>query len=346
MKRFKDLQTSLAFITLILSVSFIAGCHGGSETVYLDITAPTVTAVVPVNGAGNVSIKTKTITAAFSEAMDDDTLTQASFTLECPVGTPLSGVVTYNEAGKMATLTLPSSPDLPPTTVCTAKITTAAKDLAGNALANNFVWTFTTDNTIKTFAVLGASTVTNTGPTNVTGNLGVSPGTVVTGFPPGVVVPPGTIHAGDAVAAQAQSDLTTAYNLYIGIPCTVDLTGQDLGGLTLTPGVYCFSTSAQLTGNLTLNALGNPNALFIFKIGSTLTTASGSGVAFINSARSDNVFWQVGASATLGTTTNFKGNIMAQASITLNTGAVIEGRALARTGAVTLDSNAITLPAP
>ncbi|PKN52446.1 MAG: hypothetical protein CVU55_04170 [Deltaproteobacteria bacterium HGW-Deltaproteobacteria-13] len=350
MKRFK-VQACLAFITFILSVVLITGCgSGGWGTSNPDSTAPTVTAVVPLDDAGNVTIKTKIITATFSEAMDPATLTTASFTLECPAGvSTATGVVTYDEVGKLATLTLPSTPDLPPTTLCTATITTAAKDLAGNALANDFVWTFTTDNTMKTFAVLAGSTVTNTGPTNVTGNLGVSPGMAVTGFPPGVVVTPGTIHAGDAVAAQAQSDLTSAYNLYLGTPCTVDLTGQNLGGLTLTSGVYCFTTSAQLTGNLTLDAQSNPNALFIFKIGSTLTTASNSSVVFINSVssvQSDNLFWQVGASATLGTTTSFKGNIMALSSITLNTGAVIEGRALARNGAVTLDTNTITLPAP
>src|SRR3954454_9358766 len=126
----------------------------------------------------------------------------------------------------------------------------------------------------QSFAVLGGSTVTNTGPSVITGDLGVSPGSAVTGFPPGTVVS-GTIHAADAVAAAAQSSLTTAYNSLAGQACTQDLTGQDLGGLTLTAGVYCFSTSAQLTGTLTLNAQGNSSAVFIFKIGSTLTTASG-----------------------------------------------------------------------
>src|SRR4029077_15162279 len=135
--------------------------------------------------------------------------------------------------------------------------------------------------TAQNFGVLGGSTVTNTGATTVTGNVGVSPGSAVTGFPPGVVVG-GAIHSNDAVAMQAQNDLTTAYNNIASTPCTVDLTGQDLGGLTLTPGVYCFSSTAQLTGTLTLNALGNASALFLFKIGSALTTASGSSVTVIN----------------------------------------------------------------
>ena len=182
----------------------------------------------------------------------------------------------------------------------------------------------------QSFGVLGGSAVTNTGATTVNGNVGVSPGTAVTGFPPGVVVG-GTIHSNDAVAQQAQDDLTTAYNEIAATPCTVDLTGQDLGGLTLTPGVYCFATSAQLTGALSLDALGNPNALFLFKIGSTLTTASGSSVTVINGGSAcDSVFWQVGSSATIGTGTSFAGDILALISITLTTGANTSGRALAR----------------
>lgn len=199
--------------------------------------------------------------------------------------------------------------------------------------------------TAESFGVLAGSAVTNTGPTVVTGNLGVSPGTAVTGFPPGIVTG-GTIHLNDAVAAQAQSDLTTAYNAIVGTPCNVDLTGQNLGGLTLTPGVYCFSTSAQLTGILTLNAQGNPNALFIFKIGSSLTTASGSSVQVINGGNDCNVFWQVGSSATLGVGTAFAGNILALSSITMTTGSTLSGRALARNGAVTLDTNMVAICAP
>jgi hypothetical protein len=196
--------------------------------------------------------------------------------------------------------------------------------------------------TAQNFGVLGGSAVTNTGATSVNGNVGVSPGSSVTGFPPGVVVG-GAIHSNDAVAMQAQNDLTTAYNNIASTPCTVDLTGQDLGGLVLTPGVYCFSTSAQLTGALTLNALGNANALFLFKIGSTLTTASGSSVSIINNGGNscNKAYWQVGSSATLGTGTSFVGDILALSSITLTTGAGSNGRALARNGAVTLDTNSV-----
>lgn len=198
--------------------------------------------------------------------------------------------------------------------------------------------------TAQSFAVLGGSTVTNTGSTVVTGaNLGVSPGTAVTGFPPGIVVAPGTIHKADAVAAQAQSDVTTAYNTLAGQARSATLTGQNLGGKTLTQGVYFFATSAQLTGQLILDAQGDPTAVFVFQIGSTLTTASNSSVLLINGASPCNVYWQVGSSATLGTTTAFVGNILALTSIGLNTGATVIGRALARNGAATLDSNTFVL---
>ena len=196
--------------------------------------------------------------------------------------------------------------------------------------------------TEQSFAVLGGSTVTNTGSSVITGNLGVSPGTAITGFPPGILT--GVMHAADAEALQAQTDTTAAYINLAGQECDSDLTGQDLGGKTLVPGVYCFSSSAQLTGALTLDAGGDPNAVWVFQTGSTLTTASNSSVLLINGANPCNVFWQVGSSATLGTTTSFVGNIFALTSITLDNGASVSGRALARNGAVTLDNNIVTVP--
>jgi hypothetical protein len=193
--------------------------------------------------------------------------------------------------------------------------------------------------TASSFGVLSGSAVTNTGPTTVRGDLGVSPGSAVTGFPPGIVI--GTIHAGDSVAAQAQSDATIAYNNAAGQACGFNLTGQDLGGMVLIPGVYCFDSSAQLTGQLTFDGQGDPNSVFIIQIGSTLTTASNAQVLTIGQAQPCRIFWQVGSSATLGTDTSFAGNILALTSITLITGATTETGLYARNGAVTLDTNDI-----
>jgi hypothetical protein len=193
--------------------------------------------------------------------------------------------------------------------------------------------------TAANFAVLAGATVTNTGPTVVNGDLGVSPGSAVTGFPPGVVN--GTIHAADATAAQAQLDLTAAYNAAATRTPTGVLPAA-IGGLTFTPGVYRAAAAVGLTGTVTLDGQGDPNAVFIFQIGSALTTASGSVVNLINGARSCNVFWQIGSSATLGTGSSFAGNILALTSITVTTGVTVDGRTLARNGAVTLDTNVIT----
>ena len=194
----------------------------------------------------------------------------------------------------------------------------------------------------QSFAVLGASTVTCTNASAVTGDVGVSPGTAITGFNPDCTLT-GTIHAGDAVAAQAHNDAVIAYADLVAATCPLanNLTGQDLGGLTLTPGVYCFDSSAQLTGTLNLVG-GGP---FIFQIGSTLTTATNS-VVLVNGGQDCdgvNVFWQVGSSATLGTGTQFVGNILALTSITLTTGANVSGSALALTGAVTMDNNTVSV---
>ena len=197
----------------------------------------------------------------------------------------------------------------------------------------------------QSFAVLAGSTVTSTGPSTVIGDLGVYPLTAVTGFPPGTVTG-GAIYRGVPPADQAQADTTTAYNMLAGEPCGFNLTSQDLGGMTLAPAVYCFNSSAALTGALFLDAQGDPNAVWVFQIVSTLTTSNVSSVHVINGGQQYNVFWQVGSSATLGIGSSFVGNILAFASITLPTGATMSGRALARNGAVTLDANTVVLSAP
>ncbi len=203
--------------------------------------------------------------------------------------------------------------------------------------------------TAGSFAVLGGSTVTNTGPTLVTGDLGVSPGSAIVGFFPSTPGGPGTVvgtqHAADAVAAQAQADAATAYTALAGQAC--DFTHPliaDIGGQTLAPGVHCFPSSAAITGILTLDAGGDPNAVWVFNIESTLVTASASSVLIINGGNACNVFWRVGSSATLNTTTAFQGSILALANISALTGATVNGRLLAQTAAVTLDTNQVSLP--
>jgi hypothetical protein len=194
---------------------------------------------------------------------------------------------------------------------------------------------------VSTLAVLAGASVTNTNATNITGDLALSPGTSVGGFPPGIMN--GTIHINDATANQAKLDLTAAYNDAAGRTATdiVTLSGN-IGGLTLTPGLYkSTSTLAISSGDLTFDAKGNTSAVFIIQIASTLTTTSGRKVILAGGASASNIFWQVGASATLGTTSVFKGTIMAMQSISLNTGATIDGKALARSGSITMIGNTI-----
>jgi hypothetical protein len=315
-----------------------------------DTVAPTVMSTNPVNGATGVAI----ITASFSEAMNASTITPATFVLGGPGTTPVTGTVAYNATTHIATFTPTSA--LAPSTTYTATITTGAKDTSGNGLASNRVWTFSTAATggnqtsvalggAGAFVVLAGSTVTSTGATALTGDQGVSPGTAVTGFPPGTLT--GTTHAGDATSALAMADLTTAYDDAAGRTLAPVTLAGNLGGLTLPPGLYKSTSSLSISsGDLTLDAQGDPNAIFILQMASTLTTTSGRAVILSGGAKASNVFWQVGSSATLGTTSAFVGTILADQSITLNTGATLSGRALARIGSVTLAANTAVLPTP
>jgi len=190
------------------------------------------------------------------------------------------------------------------------------------------------------FGAFAAATLTNTGPSIVNADVGLTPGSSVTGFPPGTIN--GTLHINDAVAAQAKLDAQAAYNDLAGRPCNT--TSPNLNS-TLAPGVYCFPSSASLTTALVLDGQGSANAVFVFQIPTTLITATNSSVTLINGASAKNVFWQVGTAATLGTNTAFQGTIIANQSVTMNTGAsIVKGRAMALNAAVTLDTNVITTP--
>jgi Ice-binding-like/Bacterial Ig-like domain len=310
---------------------------------------PTVISVAPATGATGICPNTL-VTATFSQAMQSSTINSATFTLTGPGLTAVPGTVTYVASSDVATF-IPTNP-LALDTLYIATITTGAEDIAGDPLASDYVWTFTTSatacqaavplGTACMFGILAATpAVANSGPSDVTGDIGIWPASAITGFPPGILT--GTEYAGDTVAQTAQGDLTTAYNYAAAAPGGAILTA-DIGGQTLAPGVYK-TTSAQpslgITGNLTLSGDG----VYIFQIVSTLTTAANnSQIILSGGATSQDVFWQVGSSATLGTTTTFQGIILAQASVSLDTGAILNGSAQARTGSITLLSNPVNVP--
>jgi len=309
-----------------------------------DTSPPTIVVVNIAAGAKCVPLDTK-IVVSFDEPIDSLTLTPSTFFI---VG--VAGSVTYAPATLTATFTPGAS--LTANTTYAIMVTTGVKDMGGVPLAAPFQSTFATGPCqngvppvslcpgLGNIQVLAGSTVTNTGSTTVAGDVAVSPGSAVTGFPPGIAS--GTIHTADAAAGGAQNALTAAYNDAAGRSGGVGVAGN-IGGQTFTSGIYKSTSSLAITsGDVTLDAQGNSDAVFIFQIASTLTTASGSHVILVNGATACNVFWQVGSSATLGTNSAFKGTIMADQSITITTGATLEGRALARIGAVTLDTNVIT----
>jgi tetrahydromethanopterin S-methyltransferase subunit B len=315
-----------------------------------DTTRPIVTAVGPFT---DVALDSN-IQATFSEAMDPTTVTTATFTL-MQGSTLLSGLVDF------ANLTATFNPDanFSQNTTYTATVSTGARDLAGNAVSVDFVWTFTTRGPIanpcaqlgvtlgrvSTFAILAGSTIVNTGSTLITGDIGVSPSDAIVGFPPGNYS--GTAYWSNTVdAAQAMENLTVAYNDAAGRTlCPVSVSGN-IGGQTLAPGLYKSTSGLEISsGDLTLDAQGDANAIWIFQIASTLDTSTDLKVILAGGAQSKNIFWQVGTSATLGTTSTFCGTIMADQAITLGTGATLNGRALARIAAVNLDANIVVVPA-
>lgn len=343
---------NLAAIPLAVILFVSSGCGSDKNPTGpgVDTVAPTVSSTNPANGATGVAV----ITASFSEPMAASTITATTFTVKGPGTTAVAGTVSYDAASARARF-VPTSA-LAASTIYTATITSGTTDASGNPLASNHVWTFTTMAAASSqlsvplgaaaaFVVLGGSTVTSTGATALTGDLGVSPGSAVTGFPPGTLT--GAKHQADVTSAQAMADLTTAYNDAAGRTLAPVTVAGNLGGLTLPPGLYKSTSSLAISsGDLTLDAQGNANAVFIFQVASTLTTTSGRKVILSGGAKASNVFWQVGTSATLGTTSAFKGTIMADQSITLNTGASLIGRALARIGAIALAANAIVMPTP
>ncbi len=334
-----------------------------------DTTPPTVSSTIPANAATGVAINSA-ITATFSEAMDPLTVTTATFTLN-QGATPVAGTVTY--AGVTATFTPSSS--LAYSTTYTATITTGAKDLAGNAVAINKAWTFTTGAQIAqspvdlgsagSFVILTKSGISTTGTTSIVGDIGVSPivATAITGFglimdssnefstsdPSSLVT--GKVYAADyavptpAKMTTAVSDMETAYTDAAGrtLPDATELGAGDIGGLTLAPGLYKWSSGVTIPTDVTLS--GGPDDVWIFQIAQTLTVGNGAVVTLSGGAQAKNIFWQVAGQTTLGTTSEFKGNILCQTAIVLNTGATLDGRALAQT-AVTLIANAITVPTP
>jgi len=313
---------------------------------------PAVISVTPPDETAGVCLDSG-LTATFNEAMNPATIGATTFTVAGPGVTPVVGVVSLDGTGRVASFT--PAANLALNTTYTATITTGAEDLSGNGLESNFVWSFVTATqacklpvplgSAANFDAVAGSTVTNTGPTTIAGgDLGLSPGSAVTGFPPGTLVSPAVMHVTDPTAAQGELDLTIAYNYAANLLGAAVLPGE-LSGLTFTPGLYNNASTVMLSaGNVTLDGQGNANAVFIFQIGSTLTTSGSTQVVLAGGAQAKNVFWEVSSSATLGTNSIFKGNIIALQSVTLNTGASLQGRALARNGAVTFDSNTVTAP--
>jgi hypothetical protein len=331
-----------------------------------DVVKPTVTATRPVNNATLVPVDQQ-VSATFSKAMNYATITTGDFLLTWSGGQAVGTVTySYDSINQVTTATFVPKANLLSSTLYTATITNEAQDLFGNALNGNrpsgsYVWQFTTGADLSpvplgaaaNFAVLAATTVTKTATaTTVSGDLGIWPGTSLTNFPPGTVIGGGMKHVDDPAAQAGMAALTIAYNNAVGRTGAFTPCDGNVGGRTFTPGLYRSGSSTEISsnGNLTLDGRGDPNGVFIFQIPSTLTTSSGLGVTLIGGAKPSQIFWEVGSSATIGTGSQFYGTILANTSITMVSGATLNGRALAGaisgTGAVTLDNNTIVRATP
>ncbi len=322
-----------------------------------DATRPTVIATIPADNVTGVPINSK-LAATFSKAMNPATITNTTFTLQ-QGSTPVAGTVSYISG----TATFAPATNLNTNTLYTATITTGATDLAGNALVSDFVWSFTTGAQIETnlmsinlgsastFAIMATAAISGGGD-QINGDVGLYPGSAQ-GIPPSEIN--GVIHVDDLAIKDAQAALLIAYNEAVSRSVNAQTLEGNLGGLTKTPGLYVNSSSVEISGTganaiLTLDAQGDANAVFIFKMASTLTIGTGTSIVLSGGAQAKNVYWQVGSSATLGTTSIFKGNILAAVTITVNNGAAVEGRLFAGSGggggSVTVQSSTITVPAP
>jgi hypothetical protein len=358
----RKLKVSKIWIPAFLLAVVMAGCGdpdkstGGATG---PLTPPVVVSMLPAP-AFMTACQGAIVTATFSKRMNPATIINATFTLTAAAG-PVAGAVALDATGMIATFT-PTNP-LALNTAFTATITTGAQDQFGNGLAAPAVWMFTTRMVacpgaiaiapeLCGIGILAGSAITNAaGASIVNGDVDISPNNAaaVVGFPPGTFT--GMEHAADATAAAAQNKLTTAFTTAMTLPPGTLLVG-DIGGKTLPPGVYTRTTasgaggpSLGITGNLTLDPVGDPNATWIFQIESTLTTAGGN-VTVLAPGKPGNVFWEIGSAATLGVNTNIVGNLMAMSAITFNGGNTLNGRALARTaGAVTISTTTINVPA-
>jgi hypothetical protein len=350
----KNLLTTLAFVSVVL----ITGCQKDDFKEVIGV-CPVVLSTSPEDGATGVALD-KIITVSFNQRMNPATITSTSLLLRGPGTTTVAGTITYLDS----TASFRPSSALAPNTTYTGTVTTLVKDLPGNALQTNYVWSFVTGptgvefNTVARFGVFAATNITNIGFSEVRNmDVGLSPGlrALIIGFPPGIVINGGIYAADDllptgvaAMLTASRADLATAYLSAesASSPASVILTG-DQGGRTLTPGIYKSTTALTVqAGNLTLNARGDANAVWIFQIADNLTTSAGTGgnIILTGGAQAKNVYWQTGGSATIGAGTSFNGNILALNSIALNSGATVVGRLLARTGSISMNTNIINKP--